>query len=68
MVLKRDDVEDMIARALRAAEQCTADNPHEGGLRFIREGPGRYVCRCGKEYVKEIPGTLADRPIVRKGV
>jgi len=31
--------------------QCSASNPHQGGLVYMR-GPNRYACQCGKLYEK----------------
>jgi len=41
------------------APQCTAALPHQNQLVFMR-GPNKYLCQCGKVYVKDGMGGLKD--------
>lgn len=52
---------DALERRLRSSPdlECTAQSPHPDGLSYIR-GPNRYMCRCGKSYVKAGGGLLRD--------
>jgi hypothetical protein len=45
--------------------QCRADYPHEGKLRYNRGNPGVYTCECGKRYEKDGRGGLRDAPAIR---
>lgn len=42
-----------------AGAQCVAALPHPNRLTFMR-GPNRYLCECGKVYVKGPAGTLKE--------
>lgn len=59
-MVTRAEVVELVREALSHRDECSSDTPHEGGLRYIREGKGRYVCRCGKRYVKGEGGVLRD--------
>lgn len=60
----RDEIAQMIVDARREVQQCRAEYPHEGKLRYQR-GPNVYVCECGQRYVKDGQGGLRDaQPLV----
>lgn len=61
--ISREEVLTLIAEALQRPIRCTAENPHEGKLRYSGGSAGIYRCECGQRYVKDGHAGLRDAPV-----